>query len=73
MKWDWQVFSITALHSVTRHSTVSELLIHLMPDNFHMLKTEQREENQGPNQSPNSQGCFYKIGLSLSFKIKYCI
>lgn len=51
--WDWQVFYLTVLHSVTGYSTVSQLLIHLKPDNFHTLKTEQREENQGSNQSPN--------------------
>lgn len=41
--WDWQVFYLTVLHSVTGYSTVSQLLIHLKPDNFHTLKTEQRE------------------------------
>lgn len=70
MKWDWQVFYLTALHSATWYSTVSQLLIHLMSDNFHMLKTEQREEIQGSNQSPNKvNSVFIKLDQASVLKL----
>jgi len=44
MKWDWQVFYPTAVHSIIYQSTVSQLLVHLTPVNF--VSGKQNKENK---------------------------